>query len=52
MDPRTEQLIRADIKARWAPVFILFWLFLGSVAGFAILFGLGFFIHFCKTHGY
>ena len=30
MDPRTEQLIRADIKARWAPVFILLWLFLGT----------------------
>lgn len=52
MDPRTEQLIRADIKARWAPVFILLWLFIGSVVGFAVLGGLGFLAHFLKARGY
>ena len=52
MDPCTERLIRADIKARWAPVFILFWLFLGSVAGFAVLGGLGFLVHFLRVRGY
>jgi len=52
MDPRTERLIRADIKARWAPVIILFWLFIGSVVGFAVLGGLGSLIHFLRVHGY
>jgi uncharacterized protein involved in exopolysaccharide biosynthesis len=52
MDPHTERLIRADIKARWAPPFILLWLFLGSIAGFAVVGGLGLLIHFLETHGY
>lgn len=52
MDPRTERLIRADIKARWAPLFLLLWLFFGSIAGFAVLGGLGSLIHFLRVHGY
>jgi hypothetical protein len=52
MYPHTERLIRADIKARWAPAIILFWLFIGSVAGFAILGGLGSLIHLLRGHGY
>ena len=52
MDPRTERLIRADIKARWSPAVILFWLFLGSVAGFAVLGGLGLLAHFVRSLGY
>lgn len=52
MDPRTERLIRADIKARWAPLFILIWLFFGSVFGFALLGGLGMLVHYLRSHGY
>ena len=52
MDPSTERLIRRDIKARWAPVVVLFWLFIGSVIGFALLGGLGSLIHLLRAHGY
>ena len=52
MDPRTERLIRADIKARWAPLFVLIWLFFGSVLGFALLGGLGMLVHYLRSHGY
>lgn len=52
MDPRTERLIRADIKARWAPLFVLIWLFFGLVIGFALLGGLGTLVHFLRSHGY
>jgi hypothetical protein len=52
MDARTERLIRADIKARWAPLILLLLLFIGSVLQFAVLGGLGLLIHFLRAHGY
>jgi hypothetical protein len=52
MDPRTERLIRADIKARWAPLFLLITLLVGSVLGFALLSGLGLLVHYLRAHGY
>jgi ABC-type protease/lipase transport system fused ATPase/permease subunit len=52
MDSRTERLIRADIKARWTPLFLLIWFFVGSVLGFALLGGLGVLVHYLRSHGY
>jgi hypothetical protein len=42
MDRETERLIRRDIRARWAPLFILFWIFIGTVVGLGLIGGLGF----------
>ena len=36
MDPDTERLIRRDIRGRWAPIFILFWIFIGTVVGLGL----------------
>ncbi len=52
MNPRTERLIRADIKARWAPGILLFWLFAGCFFGIALLGGLGTLVHFLRVNGY
>lgn len=50
MDPETERLIRRDIRARWAPIFILFWIFIGSVIGLGLIGGLGILDHWLRTH--
>lgn len=42
MDQETERLIRRDIRARWAPLFILFWIFIGTVVGLGLIGCLGF----------
>lgn len=52
MDPDTERLIRRDIRARWAPILILFWIFLGTVAGLALIGLLIFFDRFLRSHGF
>jgi hypothetical protein len=52
MDPETERLIRRDIRARWAPIFILFWLFIGTVVGLGLIGGLGFLERFLRTQGF
>ncbi len=52
MDPETERLIRRDIRARWAPIFILFWIFIGTVVGLALIGGLGFLDRFVRSHGF
>jgi hypothetical protein len=52
MNPGTERLIRADIRARWAPLFVLICVFLSSVLGFALLGSLGILVHFLRRHGF
>lgn len=52
MDPRTERMIRNDIRLRRSPIFLALWLFFGSIAGFALLGGLGFLDRFLRTHGF
>jgi hypothetical protein len=52
MDPRTERLLRTDIRLRLAPIFIAFWLLIGSIVGIGLLGGLGLLIHFAKSHGF
>lgn len=49
MHPETERLIRRDIHARWAPLFILFWIFVGTVIGLGLIGGLGFLERFLRT---
>lgn len=50
MDPDTERLIRRDIRARWAPLFILLWIFIGTVVGLGFFGLLIFFDKFLHTH--
>ncbi len=52
MDPDTERLIRRDIRARWAPILILFWIFVGTVVGLGLIGLLIFFDRFLRSHGF
>jgi hypothetical protein len=52
MDPETERLIRRDIRARWAPLFILLWIFIGTVVGLGLIGGLGFLDKFLRSNGF
>ena len=52
MDPHTERLIRRDIRARWTPLFVLLWIFIGTVVGLGLLGLLIFLDRFLRTHGF
>jgi hypothetical protein len=52
MHPVTERLIRRDIRARWAPIFALAWIFIGTVFGLALIGGLGFLDKFLRSRGF
>jgi hypothetical protein len=49
--PDTELLIRRDIRTRWAPIIVLFWIFMASVIGFGLIGSLGILRHWLRSHG-
>ena len=51
LHPETERLIRRDIRARWVPLFLLFWMFIGTVVGLGLIGCLGFLERFLRTQG-
>lgn len=52
MDPKTERMIRNDIRLRRSPLYAAFWIFISFIA-VALLLGLGGFIDkFLRTHGF
>ena len=42
MDPDTERLIRSDIRLRRLPLYLAFWIFIGTVVGLGLIGSLGF----------
>jgi hypothetical protein len=49
MDPRTERMIRNDIRLRRSPLVVLLFIFLGSMALPLLLHGAGFLDRFLQT---
>jgi hypothetical protein len=49
MHSDTERLIRSDIRLRRAPLYLLFWIFVGSIVGLGLLGGLGFLERFLRS---
>ena len=51
MDPKTERMIRNDIRLRRSPLYIAFWIFLGSILAGGLFGLLGFLDKFLRAHG-
>ena len=49
MNRQTERMIRTYIRIRLVPLYFMLWLFLGSVAGFALIGALGFLDQFFRS---
>jgi hypothetical protein len=52
MHPDTERLIRSEIRLRRLPLYLAFWIFVGSVVGPGLLGVLGFLDRFLRSNGW
>ena len=51
MDSRTERMIRSDIRLRRSPLYVAFWIFIGSILVGGLFGLLGFLDKFLRVHG-
>ena len=52
MHPDTERLIRSDIRMRRLPLYLAFWIFIGTVVGLGLIGSLGFLDKFLRSNGW
>ena len=52
MDPETERLIRSDIRLRRLPLYLAFWVFVGTVVGLGLIGCLGFLDELLRSLGW
>ena len=50
MRPDTERLIRSDIRLRRLPLYLAFWIFVGTVVGLGLIGSLGFLDQFLRSN--
>ena len=51
MDPKTERMIRNDIRLRRSPLYVALWIFIGSILAGGFFGFLGFLDKFLRAHG-
>ena len=52
MHPDTERLIRSEICLRRLPLYLAFWIFIGSVVGLGLIGSLGFVDKLLRSNGW
>ena len=52
MHPDTERLIRSEIRRRRIPLYLAFWIFIGTVVGLGLIGSLGFIDKFLHSNGW